>query len=62
MSDNLPSPDFTRLGPPEGYRLAITGGSPSPDLDNTLYLVGREASIRRIDRALETIRDLTSQV
>jgi 3-oxoacyl-[acyl-carrier protein] reductase len=26
MSENLPSPDFTRLGPPEGYRLAITGG------------------------------------
>ncbi len=50
---------FGKLGMP--LRLAITGGSPSPDLDTTLYLVGREASIRRIDRALETIRDLTSQ-
>ncbi len=51
---------FGKLGMP--LRLAITGGSPSPDLDTTLYLVGREATIRRIDRALETIRDLTSQV
>lgn len=26
MSESLPSPDFTRLGPPAGYRLAVTGG------------------------------------
>jgi 3-oxoacyl-[acyl-carrier protein] reductase len=26
MSDSSLSPDFTRLGPPEGYRLAVTGG------------------------------------
>ncbi len=50
---------FGKLGMP--LRLAITGGSPSPDLEVTLHLVGREASIRRIDRALETIRSLTGQ-
>jgi glutamyl-tRNA synthetase len=47
---------FGKLGMP--LRLAITGGSPSPDLDQTLYLVGREACIRRIDKALEKIRGL----
>ena len=38
-------------------RIAVTGGAPSPDLDLTLYLVGREASLRRIDRAIATIQD-----
>ena len=47
---------FGKLGMP--LRLAITGGSPSPDLEQTLYLVGREACIRRIDKALEKIREL----
>ena len=37
-------------------RVAVTGGSPSPDLDLTLFLVGREATVRRIDRAIEQIR------
>jgi glutamyl-tRNA synthetase len=50
---------FGKLGMP--LRLAITGGSPSPDLDTTMYLVGREASLRRIDKALRTIRDLGAQ-
>ena len=36
-------------------RAAVTGGTPSPDLDLTLYLVGRDASIRRIDKAIERI-------
>ena len=36
-------------------RVAVTGGAPSPDLDLTLYLVGREASLRRIDRAIAYI-------
>jgi glutamyl-tRNA synthetase len=43
-----------KLGMP--LRLAATGGSPAPDLDLTLYLIGREATLRRIDRALEYIR------
>jgi glutamyl-tRNA synthetase len=43
-----------KLGMP--LRLAITGGTPAPDLDLTLQLVGREASLRRIDQALEFIR------
>jgi glutamyl-tRNA synthetase len=38
-------------------RVAVTGGAPSPDLDLTLYLVGRDATIRRIDRAIQRIRD-----
>ena len=37
-------------------RTAVTGGSPSPDLDLTLYLVGRDATIRRIDQAIQRIR------
>ncbi len=37
-------------------RTAVTGGAPSPDLDLTLFLVGRDAVIRRIDRAIERIR------
>jgi glutamyl-tRNA synthetase len=36
-------------------RAAVTGGAPSPDLDFTLYLVGRDATIRRIDKAIERI-------
>ena len=38
-------------------RIAVTGGAPSPDLDLTLYLVGRDATLRRIDRAIEFIRE-----
>ncbi|MGD8310192.1 MAG: glutamate--tRNA ligase [Chromatiales bacterium] len=45
---------FGKLGMP--LRLAVTGGTPSPDLDLTLELVGREATLRRIDRAVEHIR------
>jgi glutamyl-tRNA synthetase len=37
-------------------RVAVTGGAPSPDLDLTLYLVGRAATVRRIDKAIERIR------
>jgi len=44
---------FGKLGMP--LRLAVTGGSPSPDLDLTLELVGREATLRRIDRAIAFI-------
>ncbi|MDH5445594.1 MAG: glutamate--tRNA ligase [Gammaproteobacteria bacterium] len=37
-------------------RFAITGGIASGDLDHTLYLTGKEACIKRIDRALEYIQ------
>ncbi len=37
-------------------RVAVTGGAPSPDLDLTLFLVGREACLRRIGMALEYIQ------
>lgn len=36
-------------------RVAITGGGQSPSLDVTLRLIGKERSIKRIDRALEFI-------
>jgi len=36
-------------------RIAVTGGAPSPDLDLTLSLVGKEAVLRRIDRAIAWI-------
>ena len=37
-------------------RVAVTGGAPSPDLDLTISLVGRDATLRRIDRAVSYIR------
>ncbi|NOZ11737.1 MAG: glutamate--tRNA ligase [Gammaproteobacteria bacterium] len=36
-------------------RVAVVGRAASPGIDVTLYLVGREACLRRIDRALEYI-------
>ncbi|MCK4951051.1 MAG: glutamate--tRNA ligase, partial [Gammaproteobacteria bacterium] len=44
---------FGKVGMP--LRLAVTGGAPSPELDMTLYLIGREACLRRIDKAIEYI-------
>ena len=38
-------------------RVAVTGGAPSPDLDLTLKLVGREATLRRIDKAIAYIKE-----
>jgi glutamyl-tRNA synthetase len=37
-------------------RVAVTGGAPSPDLDLTLQLVGRAATLRRIDKVIERLR------
>jgi glutamyl-tRNA synthetase len=37
-------------------RVAVTGGAPSPDLDLTVALVGRQATLRRIDRAVSHIQ------
>jgi glutamyl-tRNA synthetase len=45
---------FGKLGMP--LRVAVTGGQPSPDLDLTLELVGRDACLRRVDQAVEYIR------
>ncbi len=36
-------------------RVAVTGGAPSPDLDLTLYLIGKDACIRRIEKAISYI-------
>jgi glutamyl-tRNA synthetase len=36
-------------------RVAVTGGAPSPDLDLTLWLIGREACLRRIGKAISFI-------
>ncbi len=44
---------FGKVGMP--LRLAVTGGSPSPDLDLTLQLIGKEACLRRIDKAIAHI-------
>jgi glutamyl-tRNA synthetase len=38
-------------------RTAVTGGAPSPDLDLTVALVGRDATLRRIDKAIAFIQD-----
>ncbi|MFK5914777.1 MAG: glutamate--tRNA ligase [Woeseiaceae bacterium] len=42
-----------KVGTP--LRVAVTGGAPSPSLDLTIYLIGKEACVRRIDKALEYI-------
>jgi glutamyl-tRNA synthetase len=36
-------------------RVAISGRAASPGIDMTLHLVGRDACLRRIDRALDYI-------
>jgi len=42
-----------KVGTP--LRVAVTGGAPSPSLDLTVYLIGKEACDRRINKALEYI-------
>jgi len=42
-----------KLGQP--IRVAVTGGPVSPPIDVTLWLVGRERTIRRLDQAIELI-------
>lgn len=37
-------------------RVAVVGRAASPGIDDTLFLVGKEACLRRIERALEYIR------
>ena len=44
-----------KVGTP--LRVAVTGGAPSPSLDLTVYLIGKEACDRRIDKALEYIQN-----
>lgn len=44
---------FGKVGMPA--RLAVTGGAASPDLDLVLYLVGKEACLRRFDQAIAFI-------
>ena len=40
----------------EPLRVAVVGRAASPGIDITLQLVGREACLRRIDRAIDYIR------
>ncbi|MDY6980905.1 MAG: glutamate--tRNA ligase [Pseudomonadota bacterium] len=42
-------------------RVAVTGGAPSPSLDLTVYLIGRERCLRRIDMALDYIHQRDAQ-
>jgi glutamyl-tRNA synthetase len=42
-----------KLGQP--IRVAVTGGPVSPPLDVTLWLVGRERTLERLDRAIELV-------
>ena len=45
---------FGKVGMP--LRLAVTGGAPAPDLDLTIYLIGLEGSLRRIEKAIDFIK------
>ncbi|MGD8620017.1 MAG: glutamate--tRNA ligase, partial [Gammaproteobacteria bacterium] len=42
-------------------RVAVTGRAASPSIDVTLYLTGRDASLRRIDKALDYIARRAAQ-
>lgn len=50
---------FGKLGMP--LRLAVTGGNPAPDLDLTVKLIGREACLRRIERAVQIIQQANKE-
>jgi glutamyl-tRNA synthetase len=50
---------FGKIGPP--LRVATTGGAGSPGLDVTLALLGRERTLRRIERALEHVQSRTEE-
>lgn len=45
--------NFGKLGQP--IRVAVTGGPVSPPLDKTLWLIGRERVLERLDRAIEIV-------
>ncbi len=45
---------FGKVGMPA--RLAVTGGAASPDLDLVLFLIGKEACLRRFSKAIEFIK------
>lgn len=57
ISDSVAELDvaFGKVAMP--LRTAVTGGAASPDLDLTVFLVGRDATLRRIDRAIAYIQD-----
>jgi glutamyl-tRNA synthetase len=38
-------------------RVAVTGGAVSPSIDDTLWMVGKQRSLARMDRAIDYIRD-----
>ena len=42
-----------KLGQP--LRVAVTGGGVSPPIDVTVYLVGRDRTLKRLDHAIELI-------
>ena len=42
-------------------RVAVVGRAASPGIDVTLFLVGREATLRRIDKAIEFVRQRAAQ-
>lgn len=44
-----------KLGQP--IRVAVTGGAVSPPIDVTVWLVGRERTLNRLDRAIEVIEE-----
>lgn len=47
---------FGKVGMP--LRLAVTGGAPSPDLDLTVYLVGKTQTLKRIQQAIAYIQKM----
>jgi glutamyl-tRNA synthetase len=44
-----------KLGQP--IRVAVTGGPVSPPIDVTVWLVGRERALKRLDAAIQLIEE-----
>jgi glutamyl-tRNA synthetase len=43
-----------KIGQP--IRVAVTGGAVSPPIDSTLWLIGKDRTIKRLDRALDLVK------
>jgi glutamyl-tRNA synthetase len=55
IKDTVASYDITmgKLGQP--LRVAVTGGSVSPPIDKTIWLIGKDRILRRLEQAIKII-------
>ena len=48
-----------KLGQP--IRVAVTGGAVSPPIDVTVWLIGKERTLKRLDHALDLIKERAAE-